>query len=128
MTTGPPKTDGAHGEHWLSPTVLALSNATEPATPSDERGAELADVLRPTLSLRPRRQSLRCPAGPQATGPARAGPGRRRARPTATIVRGPLSLSVPGQTTVVRHTTRHAPALTRPGSGARRQLRGRAEQ
>ena len=24
MTTGPPKTDGAHGEHWLSPTVLAL--------------------------------------------------------------------------------------------------------
>ena len=24
MTTGPPKTDGAHGEHWLSPTVVAL--------------------------------------------------------------------------------------------------------
>ena len=59
MTTGPPKTDGAHGEHWLSPTVLALSNATEPATPSNERGAELADVLRRTLSLQPRRQPLR---------------------------------------------------------------------
>jgi len=24
MTTGPQKTDGAHGEHWLSPTVVAL--------------------------------------------------------------------------------------------------------
>ena len=32
MTTGPPKTDGAHGEHWLSPTVVALRR-TPPSRP-----------------------------------------------------------------------------------------------